>query len=289
MVLGIVNKARIWLYENTEYVVADELLMGWAVCILKRKNDWYKVITHYGYEGYVEVTEITLTSENMLGCREKNHNLRVLCGGMVDILEEPRVQGRILYTLSRGAFVTALDENINGYQKVRLENGIKGYIPQISCMERLDSDTFLLNETLDAGYFYGQKPLVAENIFRKQVVCMATKYLGTQYRWAGKSPLGIDCSGLVFMSYMLSGILIYRDAKIMENYPIKQILPDNIKEGDLLYFPGHVAMYIGNGKYIHSTGHKESFGCVINSLKKEDAEYREDLANTLYAVGSVFD
>ena len=36
--------------------------------------------------------------------------------------------------------------------------------------------------------------------------------------------------------------------------------------GDLLYFPGHIAMYIGDGKYIHSTGKAGSGGVVINSL-----------------------
>ena len=53
-------------------------------------------------------------------------------------------------------------------------------------------------------------------------------------------------------------------------------------------FPGHVALYLGEGRYIHSTGAAVSGGVVINSLEPEDPLYRDDLVKSLYAVGSVF-
>ena len=53
-------------------------------------------------------------------------------------------------------------------------------------------------------------------------------------------------------------------------------------------FPGHVALYLGEGRYIHSTGAAASGGVVINSLEPSDPLYREDLVKCLYAVGSVF-
>ena len=113
-------------------------------------------------------------------------------------------------------------------------------------------------------------------------------YLGTQYRWAGKSPAGIDCSGLTFMCYLMNGILIYRDAEIKEGYPVHKISIEQMQPADLLYFPNHVAMYIGDGMYIHATGNERSFGCVINSLLKEEFHYRKDLAEHILAVGSVW-
>ena len=100
--------------------------------------------------------------------------------------------------------------------------------------------------------------------------------------------MGIDCSGLCLMSYYLNGITIYRDAAIKEGFPIKEILFSQIKEGDLLFFPGHVAMYIGNQRYIHSTLKTASDGVVLNSLNPKDKDYREDLPNKLIAVGSIF-
>ena len=63
---------------------------------------------------------------------------------------------------------------------------------------------------------------------------------------------------------------------------------ENKKPGDALFFPGHVALYLGEGRYIHSTGAAASGGVVINSLEPSDPLYREDLVKCLYAVGSVF-
>ena len=67
------------------------------------------------------------------------------------------------------------------------------------------------------------------------------KYLGTEYRWGGKSGRGIDCSGLVSSAYMQCGVLIYRDARIVEGWPMHQIPFADKKRGDALYFPGHIA------------------------------------------------
>lgn len=133
-----------------------------------------------------------------------------------------------------------------------------------------------------------QIPVREEKRFREAVVETAKTYLGTQYRWGGRSTAGIDCSGLTSVSYMLNGILIFRDAKIVEGYPVHEIHKADRKPGDLLYFPGHIAMYVGEGRYLHSTGKVGSGGVVYNSLDPNSAEYRKDLADSLYAVGSIF-
>ena len=67
-----------------------------------------------------------------------------------------------------------------------------------------------------------------------------------------------------------------------------KILLEQAKRGDALYFPGHIALYLGEGRYIHSTGAARSGGVVLNSLDPADPLYREDLVKSLYAVGSLF-
>ena len=133
-----------------------------------------------------------------------------------------------------------------------------------------------------------QAEIADENAFRRAVAETAKTYLGVQYRWGGKTTAGIDCSGLVSASYMLNGILIYRDAKIMEGFPLKEIKKEDMKMGDLLFFPGHVAMYLGDGLYIHSTGKIGSGGVVFNSLNPDSPIYRQDLVDCMKAVGSIF-
>ncbi|MCI5927120.1 MAG: C40 family peptidase [Pseudoflavonifractor capillosus] len=100
--------------------------------------------------------------------------------------------------------------------------------------------------------------------------------------------MGIDCSGLCSMAYLLCGVIIWRDAAIREGYPIRPIPRENMRPGDLLFFPGHVAMYLGDGRYIHATARAGDDGVVINSLRPGHADYRVDLAGSLTAVGSIF-
>ncbi|MDO4265559.1 MAG: C40 family peptidase [Eubacteriales bacterium] len=147
---------------------------------------------------------------------------------------------------------------------------------------------------------YGHVTPQDEAAFRHNVAETAKLYLGTQYRWAGKTAMGIDCSGLCSMAYMLNGVYIYRDARMEAGYPVHEIVSaeewkqdrsaalSRMKEGDLIYYKGHITMYLGDGRYIHATGKAGSDGVVINSFNENDADYRADLAKEVLAVGSIF-
>ena len=70
--------------------------------------------------------------------------------------------------------------------------------------------------------------------------------------------------------------------------PVKEIPRDAMKKGDLLYFAGHIALYLGNDQYIHSTARTGSNGMDINSFNPEDTNYRKDLDEGLLKVGTIF-
>lgn len=289
MQIGIVVKAEVWLYGTNRSNVIDELLMGWAVGILKETGEWLRVVTHYGYEGYLKREDICFCTQENLKQRDKSNQMVFINKSFADIMEEPSVCSRILLTIGKGSFVRELTETKNGYRKVQLSNGQEGYLPSIFYEHRRESDNYLYESFSDFGIAnQNGENLVSERVFRQRLLFYADDYLGTQYRWAGKSSKGLDCSGFIFMCYLMCGILIYRDAKIKDGYPVHQISEHKRKPGDLLYFPGHVAMYIGNQKYIHTTGNKGSFGCVINSLAEEDGDYRQDLAEMPIVTGSIF-
>ena len=288
--IAMVTEPSAFLLEDDLKGRADEVLSGWALEILEETEDHYKAVTHYGYPGWIRKEQVKEIPCGRLSLRAEHGDTCIITGAAVDVLSEPRVQGEILETLPRGAFVEPTGLSDATYAKVVTAAGNHGYVPQICLARRKDNDHYLMvSDEEREGIFFEQTGLKqSEEIIRDQVTANAKKYLGTQYRWAGKTPQGIDCSGMVFMSYFQAGIMIFRDAKIRPEYPVKEITREELKPGDPIYFPGHVAMYLGEGKFIHSTSHRAACGVVINSMNPEDADFRGDLLETVTAYGSIF-
>ena len=272
--------------------------------------DVAEVVSFYGYHGYVFTRELQFIEEAPL--RDYLAEPMVLAGRATDVLNLPKVQGVRMMELERGGLLRRVAEASEeaeahkGWAKVRLVDGRVGYVRDVALEPVRFSMTAVF--TQEAGRTFdealakaeGCKPeeLVpraidrwfggSEEAFRNALAEQAKKYLGTEYRWGGKSGRGIDCSGLVSSAYMQCGVLIYRDAKLVEGWPMHKIPLEQAKRGDALYFPGHIALYLGEGRYIHSTGAARSGGVVLNSLDPADPLYREDLVKSLYAVGSLF-
>ncbi len=275
--------------------ITDEGLYGMPVVIADdpvntdENDEFVKIRTFYSYEGYVRREDLTET--------QHEYPLRVVNALYSDILSFPKVEGMPLLGVTRGCLIEDTGERVDGYAKVRLLDGREGYLPGkylsklIFPIDKFDErGTAAEREKFETDL----KKLIDENfdgsedVFRRSVADTAKSYLGVQYRWGGKSPLGLDCSGLTSMSYMLNGVLIYRNARLIEGFPVRKIERSDIKTADLLYFEGHIAMYLGDGYYIHSTARTGSNGVVINSLVPDDPLYREDLDEGMIAAGTVF-
>lgn len=294
MLYGLFYKAVTNIYEipnetkisdnKIVSAMSDEGLHGMGVAITGPEiNAFIPVKTHYQYSGYVKQNDLLLFSKELIQ-RWEDSELMVISNSTADILSIPKVQGFRIMTLTKGALVKVYERDVNqsGWAKVGLANGQSGYVYNQFLAPKKFSQSSLWENKLP------QINIINENDFREGVILEASKYENVQYRWGGKTTYGIDCSGLVSMCYMLNGILIYRDAKLIAGYPVKEIPFWGKKKGDLLYFPGHIAIYLGNDYYIHATARKNYAKVVINSLNPNDSEYLKDLADSLYAVGSIF-
>ena len=292
---GICARPITQLWNKPEALeAADELLCGWIYEVLEEKDGFLRVRTHYGYESWMDAKEYLSIPKQY----KDRKGLYMVSAHMVDVLAEPRVQGRRMSTLFAGSLVRISEKSRteDDWIRVVLPDGREGWMRTHFLMPRRDGDGFLENGRLPgiseaaASVQMGRKE--NEEALRQEIADRALSFLGTQYRWGGKTAMGIDCSGLAFMSYLMSGILIYRDARIMPGFPVREIPMGNPAEtarvGDLLFFPGHVAVSLGDGRFVHATAYP-GCGCVtVNSLNEKDPDFRKDLREKLIAVGSVF-
>ena len=97
----------------------------------------------------------------------------------------------------------------------------------------------------------------ASNEVASKAIVNAKEMLGKPYKYAGDTPAGFDCSGLVKYSYGRAGVSLPRDTQAQRRMSVL-VSMRSLREGDLLFFDqegkktSHVGMYIGNGRFIHA-------------------------------------
>ena len=102
-----------------------------------------------------------------------------------------------------------------------------------------------------------QTTIRASNEVASKAVDYAREMLGKPYKYAGDSPAGFDCSGLVRYSYGRAGISMPRDTQSQHRMSVL-VSTHGLREGDLLFFDqegkkkSHVGIYLGKGRFIHA-------------------------------------
>ncbi|SFX42019.1 MULTISPECIES: C40 family peptidase [unclassified Pseudomonas] len=105
------------------------------------------------------------------------------------------------------------------------------------------------------------------------VLSRAVNVLGTPYRWGGSSPSkGFDCSGLVKYAFNDATFNLPRTSNAMASGHGEKVDRKDLKPGDLIFFKlksrrvNHVAIYLGNDRFIHAPRRGKSV--TIDTLNK---------------------
>jgi cell wall-associated NlpC family hydrolase len=91
-------------------------------------------------------------------------------------------------------------------------------------------------------------------VVESDAAAVAQRYVGAPYLWGGRESLGLDCSGLVLQALSACGMACPRDADQQEAMG-RQIDKAEFGRNDLVFWKGHVAMGIGEGRIVHANGH----------------------------------
>lgn len=89
-------------------------------------------------------------------------------------------------------------------------------------------------------------------------VSVALRFLETPYLWGGRSGFGIDCSGLVQLSMMMTGRSVQRDSDMQARGLGTPIERNELRRGDLVFWKGHVAIMEDPETIVHANGHTMS-------------------------------
>ena len=285
-----IDRASIYMHSTPELSgeMCDELPYGTRLhvigdkCLSDTSGAWYRCETDYGYCGYVQ--EKYLVPSPVSDNPEPLYPF-VVTAPFCDVLLDSLYKYRPILTLPRASVVLARRPSLCGdrffpiYHKNRRffvpTASLRPYIPPQKRKNAVSDVSSDFDSDSDSGS-YAQ--LTNRTSLRKQLCDDALSYLGVPYRWGGRTPSGIDCSGLCFTVYAINGLPLWRDAFADRRF-VHETDKDSLLPGDLIYFKGHRALYIGDGEYVHASA---STGYVtVNSLNRDSIIWRSDLAENL--------
>lgn len=108
-------------------------------------------------------------------------------------------------------------------------------------------------------------------------VAVAESFLGAPYLWGGKESLGLDCSGLVQMALLATGVELPRDSDQQEAYfaaSWKDVTAvANRQRGDVVFWPGHVGIMTDSEHLLHANAHW--MDVTLESFDEAECRIRE--------------
>ncbi|MCW3098639.1 MAG: NlpC/P60 family protein, partial [Chthonomonadaceae bacterium] len=96
----------------------------------------------------------------------------------------------------------------------------------------------------------------------QQLANAIAEWQGTPYKWGGSTKEGTDCSGFVMSLHQQLGVSLPRGTVELRNCAKGLLIHDELQYGDVLVYPGHCAIYIGDGKTAETVDKAVSYATV---------------------------
>ena len=279
---GVVNLsvANLRTRPGHDAEMATQVTLGTKVDILQKAKGEYRVRTPEGYIAWVPTSSITAKSSNELAQWQMAKKV-IYTAEFGKSYSQADTKSLRVSDLVYGNILALVKEDKNFYE-VQYPDGRRAFI--------------LKNEALTFDNWLSSRQLTAENVLNS-----AKSMLGLPYLWGGTSVKGVDCSGFTKTAFYMNGYIIPRDAsqQVLAGEKVNilgadghfdsKIALQNLKPADLLFFAAgkannpnarvtHVALYIGNGEFIHSAGTVR-----INSMLKDASNYDDFQTRTVVA------
>lgn len=282
---ALVNNSVIHLRRepsSTKELVTQALL-GTPVRILKTEGGKSLIQVPDRYIGWVNTKEVyAVDEEGLAAYRDAEKVIYTPQYGLA--FSEPDMLSMPVTDLVIGNIISKVSEE-GGFTQVSYPDGRLGWVKS---SELVPAEEIFYKTTL-----------------KENLVQTSLKFHGIPYLWGGTSSKTIDCSGLVCNVYFMNGIQLPRDADmqaLIGKELTTSMAPDGLEAGDLLFFGRkasegkeenvtHVAMYIGNGEYIHSAGYKErvSINSMDSTMGSFIERYPEIFVRAVRILGEEYD
>ena len=265
-IYGVINLSVANLRANPDHPeeLSTQAILGTPINVLKKgKWGFYLVQTPDGYiswlddEGFHQMTKAELndwiSSEKIIYLNDYGF-----------AFSKPDENSQRVSDLVIGNLLKLISEE-KEYYKVNFPDGREAFVKKDECKP--------FNE------WYDNVNPTPENILKE-----AHRFMGVPYLWGGTSSKAMDCSGFTKTVFFLNGIILPRDASQQVN--TGELIHtengwENLKAGDLLFFGTkakgdkkeritHVAIYIGDGDFIHDAGRVR-----INSFNPNKSYYSD--------------
>lgn len=255
-----------FMREAPDYTaeLGDQALMGTVVEIVGEEGYWRQITSPDPYKAWV--TDMGLAEMSESEANAYISSPKYICtAGISCIYEEPSAKaGRVSDLVQGGLVRPVLDGRGRPVRRGRflaceLPSGRRGWV------SKADVEDF-------STWTHSRKATAEE------IISSSMRFLGVPYMWGGTSIKEVDCSGLARNVYFLSGILLPRNASQQARAGAEAPL-GALEPGDLLFFgtPAtedkperytHVGIYIGGGRFIHSSQRVR-----ISSLDPADEDF----------------